>query len=154
MKRLVIISVITKAWDEGTHVWFDLRLSHGTSAVVNWGGGAQSTCTQYDNGVWRRVEHRYGCKGMARPFQIEIWADDENGLMGIIDGAWEMTTESVVIENAPGLISLAYHNAKAFDFCGCPNLRELECDSYRQEFIDLGPLKGLQRLQCRYSSLS
>lgn len=65
-----------------------------------------------------------------------------------------MVTESVVIENAPCLISLIYHNAKAFAFDGCPNLRELECDSYRQTSIDLGPLANLQRLRCRCSALS
>ncbi len=153
MKRLICISVETKEWMEGNNAWFDLQLAPGASVTVYWGDGTHSSCGQYNVGGWCRVERRYNCEGKVRPFQIEICSEDENGLVGIIDGTWEMTTNSVIVENAPGLGNMQYHNVNLFDFSGCPNLEELDCQSYQGESIDLSDLSNLRKLSCCFSHL-
>lgn len=153
MKRLISISVETKEWMEGNHAWFDLQLAPGASVKVCWGDGTHSSCRQYYAEGWCRVEHRYSCEGKVMPFIIEILSEDENSLTGIIDGTWEMTTNAVTVENAPCLLYMRYHNVKTFDFNGCPNLEELDCDSYQQESIDLAAVSNLRKLQCSYSLL-
>ena len=153
MKRLICISVETKEWMEGNNAWFDLQLAPGASVTVYWGDGTHSSCGQYNLGGWCRVERLYNCKGKVRPFQIEIFSEDEKGLVGIIDGTWEMTTNSVIVENAPGLVYMRYHHVNSFDFSGCPNLEELDCQDYKQESIDLSSLSNLRKLSCCYSHL-
>lgn len=153
MKRLISISVETKEWTEGNNAWFDLHLAPGASVTIYWGDGTYSSCGQYHAGGWCRVERRYNCEGKVRPFQIEIFSEDETGLIGIVDGTWEMTTNSVIVENAPGLLNMRYHIVNSFDLSGCPNLEEFDCESYQQEMINLDAVSSLRKLRCCFSQL-
>lgn len=118
-----------------------------------WGDGFQSFCSQHYAEGWCRVEHRYNCEGEVRSYQIEILSEDENCLIGLIDGTWEITTKAVVVGNAPALRYLRYHNVCRFDLEGCPDLDILDCESYQKESIDLMALTNLRGLSCCYSHL-
>lgn len=105
MKRLLSISVTTKTWTEGNHAWFDVKLNPGAVVEVHWGDGTHSTFPQ-STSHWSRVEHYYRCKGKEQAYEIEFLSEDENALLCLVDGTWEMTVNKVILKECPSLTEL------------------------------------------------
>lgn len=150
MKQLLSISVTTKTWTEGNHAWFDAQIKPGAVVEVHWGDGKHSTFPQV-NDCWSRVEHYYGCKGKVESFEIEFLSDDEDALITLIDGTWEMTVHDVRLKNCPALKALQYCQADNIDFSGATDLEIIDCHEYSGENIDFPPLKKLKQLSLRGS---
>lgn len=150
MKQLLSISVTTKTWTEGNHVWFDARIKPGALVEVHWGDGRHSTFPQYRD-KWSRVAHYYGCKGKNESFEIEFLSDDEDALIMLIDGTWEMIVHDVRLKNCPALVAMQYCQADSFDFSGAPMLELLDCHEYYGENLDVSALPNLKHLSIRMS---
>lgn len=150
MKQLLSISVTTKEWTEGNHAWFDAKIKPGAVVEVHWGDGRHSTFPHYREN-WSRVEHYYGCEGTAESFEIEFLSDDEESLITLIDGTWEMTAHSVRLKNCPSLKAMQYCQAYKFDFSGASQLELLDCHEYYGESIDVSTLPCLRQLSVRLS---
>lgn len=150
MKRLLSISVTTKTWTEGNHAWFDVKLNPGAVVEVHWGDGTHSTFPQ-STSHWSRVEHYYRCKGKEQAYEIEFLSEDENALLCLVDGTWEMTVNKVILKECPSLTELQYCQAENIDFGGSPNLEVVDCHEYYGENIDVSSLQMLKRLSIRMS---
>lgn len=150
MKQLLTISVTTKTWTEGNHAWFDAKIKPGTVIEVHWGDGKHSTFPQY-NDNWSRVEHYYSCESREESFEIEFLSEDEDALIILVDGTWEMTVHTVRLKNCPALKALQYCQAYKFDFSGSPDLELLDCHEYYGESLDVSSLKSLKKLSLRAS---
>lgn len=150
MRRLLSISVTTKAWVEGNHAWFDAKIKPDAVVEVHWGDGRHSAFSSFREN-WSRVEHYYGCEGKEESFEIEFLSEDEDALITLIDGTWEMTVHDVRLKNCPALIALQYCQVFNFDFSGSPNLELIDCHEYYGEHLDVASLKALKQLSIRMS---
>lgn len=152
MKRLLQISIVTRTWTEGNHVWFDARLKPGTEIEVHWGDGSHSVLRHNPNYGMCRVAHYYkSAERKSLPYQIEFLSEDADALEVLIDGAWETKVENVVFENCPALNHLQFTQLYNVDFSGCPNVETLVTTEYYGDRLDVAPMSHLKKLICRQS---
>lgn len=148
MKRLISISVTTIMWTEGNHAWFDIWLAPGTSIEVHWGDGHVSK-HQYAKNIVCRPDHYYKELKVETSYFIEIFSEDENAIVRLVDGTWEMHVDKLTVENCPAMKVLTYHQLYDADFSGCPNLEYLDIDTAHFENINLSQFPNLRKLLCK-----
>ncbi len=150
MKQLLSVTVTTKTWTQGNQAWFDAKIKPGATVEVHWGDGKHSVFPQSGENL-SRIEHDYSGKGQENYYEIGFFSDDEDALIALTDGTWEMTVHEVRIKNCGALKSLQYCQAQNLDLSGCPNLELLDCNGFEGENIDVSHLTSLKQLSLRMS---
>ena len=148
MKRLISVDVTTILWTDGNHAWFDLWLAPDSEVKVSWGDGKTSVAKCSDDDCCL-VSHYYKKRDVEESFHIEFFSDDENAILTLVDGTWEMEVDNLVIENCPAMKALQYHQLCKFDLSGCPNLEYLDIESCSSPLPDFGQFTNLCKLFCQ-----
>lgn len=151
MKRLISISVTTILWTEGNHAWFDVWLAPGTSIEVHWGDGHVSK-HHYAKNIICRPDHYYKNLKVTASYQIEFYSEDENAIVCLVDGTWEMHVDKLIVENCPGLKALTYHQLYGIDLSGCQNLEYLDIQDAAFDSLDFSLFPKLHKLMCKGSN--
>lgn len=137
-------------WSEGNHGALDIKVRRGCSVTVKCDRCRDVVLTaQPDYDTWCRTEFCFCKRGAVVPYEIEIYSENADSLLEIVDALWDTKVESVIIKDCPSLASLRFHNVSGFDFTGCHNLEHLDCDYYKGVILDLTSLSNLKSLQCR-----
>lgn len=152
MNKLITIIGETVEWMEGNHGALDIKVRRGNSVTVRCDRCRDVVLTaQPDYETWCRAEFCFSNRGAVVPYIIEINSEDATSILEIVNVLWDTTVESVIIHDCPSLMSMRFHNVNSFNFSGCTNLEDLDCDYYKGEVLDLTVLTHLKSLQCRSS---
>lgn len=155
MNKLITITGSTLEWLEGNHGALDIKVRRGCSVTVKCDRCRDVVLTaQSDYDTWCRAEFDFCKRGTVVPYIIDIYSEEATSILEIVDVLWDTSVKSLIIHDCPSLMSLRFHNVNRFDFSGCTNLEDLDCNYYKGEILDLTALTHLKSLQCRSSEVA
>lgn len=153
MIKLLTITGVTLQWTEGNHGALDIKLRRGASAIIKCDRCKSIVLNaQTDSDSWCRADFVFCRHGIVLPYMIEIFSETTDSILEMVDALWDTCVEDVIIESCPSLTRLKFHNVKRFDFHGCQELTDLDCDYYMGKSLDLTPLPKLKALRCQMSN--
>lgn len=155
MNKLITITGATVEWSEGNHGALDIKVRRGCSVTVKCDRCRDVVLTaQPDYDTWCRADFSFCRRGVVVPYTIDVFSEEPDSIVEIVDVLWDTNVASVMIHDAPRLTTLRFHSVNCFDFSGCPNLEHLDCDYYKGKTLDLNALPNLKSLQCRSGEAS